>query len=324
MAFDLNHGADQRQILDAASDMLSASFPLDRLRQTQRDSLAPIAEFGLFGLSLGADADFSLVEETLVHVLLGRHLVSTRALATSIGVAVATESAEPTLAAGLSSGAREACFALSSGDRLLVIDREASDLAIVFTGRRVDLIDIGGVERHHETGLGDGFAVERFDAARCSVLASTESPRVLYVADTLVSAQLLGIAEAARDLATDYARLRHQFGKPIGAFQAIKHHCANMAIEAEMLSAQLDMAAIAVRDQWSDAGFQVAALRRLAGRAALANARTCIQIHGGIGFSAEVSAHLFLKQAHVLSRLGTTEPFLSLPAPMAPHSHPRS
>ncbi|MCB1133405.1 MAG: acyl-CoA dehydrogenase, partial [Verrucomicrobiae bacterium] len=126
------------------------------------------------------------------------------------------------------------------------------------------------------------------------------------------------IAEGARDLAVAYAGVRRQFGRQIGSFQAIKHHCANMAIGVEMVSAQLDMAAIAVRDGREDAAFQTAALARLAPRVALQNARLCIQIHGGIGFSAEADVQLFLKQAHLLRNyLGATD-FLSLPSPMFP------
>ena len=115
-----------------------------------------------------------------------------------------------------------------------------------------------------------------------------------------------------------YAGMRQQFGKPIGAFQAIKHHAADMAIGAEMVSAQLDMAAIALADGRPDALFQIAALRRLAPVAALANARACIQIHGGIGFSAEADAHHFIKHAHLLSRLGAAPSMLDPDAPMAP------
>jgi alkylation response protein AidB-like acyl-CoA dehydrogenase len=113
--------------------------------------------------------------------------------------------------------------------------------------------------------------------------------------------------------------MRQQFGRPIGAFQAIKHHCANMAITAEALSSLLEVAAIAARDGRDDAAFHIAALRLLAPKAALANARTCIQIHGGMGFSAEADAHHFLKQAHMLSRLGVCASILDLPAALAPY-----
>ena len=79
---------------------------------------------------------------------------------------------------------------------------------------------------------------------------------------------------------------------------------------------------IAARDARDDAAFQIAALRLLAPKAALANARTCIQVHGGIGFSAEADAHHYLKQAHLLRQLGSGAAMLDLPAPLAPHQIP--
>ena len=120
-------------------------------------------------------------------------------------------------------------------------------------------------------------------------------------------------------LAVTYAQTREQFGRPIGGFQAIKHHCANMALGVEMLDAQLDFAAITLRDGLPDAGFQIAALTRLAPRTALSVARSGIQIGGGMGFSGEGDAHLYLKQAHVLGALIGRPDLLSLTAPMAPH-----
>lgn len=93
-----------------------------------------------------------------------------------------------------------------------------------------------------------------------------------------------------------------------------------MAVAAEMASAQLDMAAIALRDGRDDASFQIAALRHLCERAAFDNTRTSVQVHGGIGFSAEADVHHYLKQAHLLSRLGRGGDLLAAAAPLAPHT----
>ena len=156
-----------------------------------------------------------------------------------------------------------------------------------------------------------------------TMFAAQSSDVVLAgIADLLVSAQLLGVAQAALALAVSYAKLREQFGRPIGSFQAIKHHCADMAVRVELLSAQLDMAAIAARDGRDDATFQIAALRRLAPKAALANARRAIQIHGGIGFSAEADPHQLLKHAHMLRQLGGYGELMALTAPLTPNERP--
>jgi hypothetical protein len=115
-------------------------------------------------------------------------------------------------------------------------------------------------------------------------------------AELLVAAQLTGMAEAARDMAAGYAKLRVQFGKPIGSFQSVAHHCADMALRAEAATSQLYFAAIAERDGRADATHQVAAALLVAGDAAFQNATLNIRVHGGIGFTAECDAHNFLKR----------------------------
>jgi alkylation response protein AidB-like acyl-CoA dehydrogenase len=321
LACDLNHSEDQRQILAAAAAMLNASYPVARRRADGPDDLSAIAAFGGFGLALPEDrggAGFTLLEEALLHVLFGRHLVSTRALATSLACRLAAACGREDMAEQLVGGASGVCAALPSGSSFLLIDPQDATVALVFGERRLTLIDLHG-PKEQLTGLGHSVPVSRFRPGAPTVIGESADAALLDIADLLVSAQLLGVAEAARDLALSYAQVRQQFGRPIGSFQAIKHHCADMTIATEMVSSLLDMAALAVRDGRGDAAFQVAALRRLAPRAAISNARTCIQIHGGIGFSAEADAHHYLKQAHLLSRLGNGAPVLDQTAPLAPH-----
>jgi alkylation response protein AidB-like acyl-CoA dehydrogenase len=209
-----------------------------------------------------------------------------------------------------------------SGDSALLIDDAGAALAVVFGHRRLTLIELEGLVKEEATGLGHSVPVTRVRLGSSRAVGECADRDLLDIADLLVSAQLLGTAEASRDLAVSYALVREQFGRPIGSFQAIKHHCANMAVAAEMLSAQLDMAAIAMRDERDDARFQIAALRLLAPKTALANARACIQVHGGIGFSSEADAHHYLKQAHVLRHLLSEAAMLDLPAPLAPCTIP--
>lgn len=318
MGFDLNLSEDQRQILETAGALVADTYPLGRLREGLPDDLRPLAAIGVFSLSAGeaqGGAGFTLVEEALVHTLLGRSLLSTRTLATSVAAALARLAGEADLAARIATLDRTVCAALVRGDHLLLLDPARAALALVFDRRSLAVVTLEDVREAE--GLGHSIPVARASAG-ATVVATTRHPRSLAIADLLVSAQLLGVAEGARDLAVSYARFREQFGKPIGAFQAIKHHAADMAIAAEMVSAQRDVAALALADDRPDADFQIAALRRLASRAALANARACVQIHGGIGFSAEADAHHFVKQAHLLSRLGEAAAILDYPAPLAP------
>jgi alkylation response protein AidB-like acyl-CoA dehydrogenase len=113
------------------------------------------------------------------------------------------------------------------------------------------------------------------------------------------AAVLAGTATAALEMAVAYALVRQQFGRPIGSFQAVKHHCASMAIAARCARDQVSFAAVALDDGRDDAELQVECALWSAGSAALDNAGKNIQIHGGIGFSDEADPHLYLKRAQL-------------------------
>ena len=116
----------------------------------------------------------------------------------------------------------------------------------------------------------------------------------------LTAAYAVGCADAARDMAADYAKLRQQFDRPIGWFQALKHICSDMAVRAAVARSQLYYAACALDAGDADAAFHIAAAKRLADQAALDNGRANIQVHGGIGMTDEAAPHLCLKRAHLL------------------------
>jgi alkylation response protein AidB-like acyl-CoA dehydrogenase len=323
MPCDLNRSDDQRQILDAVGSVLQSDYPVSRLRAEGQDDLGPIAALGILGLALPEDVGgvgLTAVEEMLVHNLLGQHVISPRVLASALGARLAAQCGLAEIAQSLISGGRSACAGIPSGDWTMLVDTAGADLVLVFDAGGLTLLDIQNAPREKLDGLGHGLSIERCHLDTRNGIARVTDSTVRAVADLLISAQLLGVADAARDLAVSYAKIREQFGRPIGSFQAIKHHCANMAVSCAVLSAQLDMAAIGLRDARADAEFQVAALARLAPRLALENARTCIQVHGGIGFSAEADAHHYLKHAHVLRQLLGGAALLELPAPLAPHA----
>jgi alkylation response protein AidB-like acyl-CoA dehydrogenase len=125
-------------------------------------------------------------------------------------------------------------------------------------------------------------------------------------ADMLAAAMLAGIAERTLAMSVDYARVRVQYGKPIGTFQAVKHRCADMAVRAEAAWAITALAAVGVDAELSSARFDATAALCVASGAALENARDNIQNHGAIGFTDEHSAQRYLKRAHLLTSLWGT------------------
>ncbi|MBV9319166.1 MAG: acyl-CoA dehydrogenase [Mycobacterium sp.] len=126
---------------------------------------------------------------------------------------------------------------------------------------------------------------------------STE--RLSDLAATVLAAEAAGVTRWALDTAVAYAKVREQFGKPIGSFQAIKHICAEMLCRAEQAAVAAADAARAAADpdhrQLSIAGAIAASIGI---EAAKANVKDCIQVLGGIGITWEHDAHLFLRRAY--------------------------
>ncbi|MCC3770983.1 acyl-CoA dehydrogenase family protein [Streptomyces sp. UNOC14_S4] len=120
-----------------------------------------------------------------------------------------------------------------------------------------------------------------------------EAARLSREAVLLTAAQQLGGARATLDLAVAHARRRVQFGRPIGAFQAVQHLCARMLVRADLARASLYAASL------TETPAEIAGAKLLADRAAIRNARDCLQVHGGLGFTWETDIHLHLKRAWV-------------------------
>ena len=98
-----------------------------------------------------------------------------------------------------------------------------------------------------------------------------------------------------------YAKDREQFGRTIGSFQAVKHILADMLARAELARAAVDAAAVTVaQPDIGDPRRAVSVAKLLAGEAAILNGKAAIQVHGGVGFTWDVDAHLLLKRAWVL------------------------
>ncbi|MET3985356.1 acyl-CoA dehydrogenase family protein [Streptomyces sp. PvR034] len=109
----------------------------------------------------------------------------------------------------------------------------------------------------------------------------------------LTAALQVGSALRTCELAVRYAKEREQFGQPIGAFQSVKHLCAQMLVRGEVARTAVYAAAVT-----ADPG-EIAGAKLLADEAAVGNARDCLQVHGGMGFTWEADVHLHLKRAWV-------------------------
>ncbi len=120
---------------------------------------------------------------------------------------------------------------------------------------------------------------------------------ILDIATAALSAEMVGTAQKALDMAVDYAKTRVQFGKPIGAFQAVKHKCVDMMVAVENARSLTYYACWTVDERLPEAATAVAMAKAYASDMAKNVTSEAIQVHGGIGFTWEHDMHLYHRRA---------------------------
>ncbi|MEV7913443.1 acyl-CoA dehydrogenase family protein [Streptomyces griseus] len=292
---DFQLSDDQRALRSGMRDLLGAVFDRDRLRAAvdrggalDRRLWRELGAAGFFALRLPEETGgvgLGLPEAVLLFEEAGRALLP--------GPLVATH-----LAAGLVKGAAEGEAVVTAVDgRLPVAHLAAADAVLVgaeaLTGEALrDFVAAARPVRSTDplTPLHRAPA----DAERAPA-ATERTPayagRLRYEAALLTAAEQLGSAARTTEAAVQHAGDREQFGSPIGSFQAVKHLCADMLARTEPARAAVYAAAV------TGDPVEIAAAKLLADEAAVRNARDCLQIHGGMGFTWEADVHLHLKRA---------------------------
>ena len=310
---------DQRQLQTATRELLAGRFDRARLRAAvdaggplDRALWAELHAAGLFALRApGASGlGLGLAEAVLVFEEAGRALLPGPLVATELAAALGLVSAADGVAGlvRLPHGRGPLLVEqLPSLDLLLVLDTAAGELRLLEPPAEAAVArPVRGVDPltplWELTGpLPPGRPVGGADTAR------------LWAEGTLLTAALqLGLAARAVESAVGYARQREQFGRPIGAFQAVQHLCADMlgrlelarvAVRAAALlldtGPRLDPVALDPAALDPSARAEVAGAKLLADEAAVRGARDCLQIHGGMGFTWEADVQLLLKRAWV-------------------------
>ncbi len=296
MNFDLTD--DQVALRDGIRSLCEGRFPMKRVRAGfDRDAFAALAEAGVF--SLRADG-FGTADAAVVFEELGRAVVPGPLVWSALA-----HGAVDGVVGGIETTGRTAPWRVEHLD--------AVDGLLVLAEDRVTVVPAGAlagavpVERPLDplTPLHRVDALPAGDDVGGPELATT----IRRHGAVLTAAFLVGIAQAASDLAVAYARERRQFERPIGSFQAVKHLLADTAVRTEIARTSVHAAACFVDDpELGDVERAVSGAKLLAGEAAVGNSRTCVQVHGGMGFTWEVDAHLFLKRAWLLDTVfGSTD-----------------
>jgi alkylation response protein AidB-like acyl-CoA dehydrogenase len=331
---NLELSPEQHELASAARRYLEDEMPINPASPPSAQELPKqwpeLADLGWFGLAVPearGGSGGSLVEQAVLFRELGRGLAPGPWLGTVLGIEVARRAARDELAAGLMTGKTTARLAEpwrypasairrdTVSGRFRVVDYPAADWLVYFAPNGAALVrraesHAGGASRTL-AGPDPSVAVELTIVGGAEPEAVVTGPDALQIAtrgQVLASALLVGILEATRDASVKYTSEREQFGRPIGSFQAVKHRCADMAVRAEAAQSLLWLASLAVAEGRSDAGRLAASLKALASDYALQSAHDNVQNHGGMGFTAECSAHLYVKRALALAvTLGSPE-----------------
>jgi alkylation response protein AidB-like acyl-CoA dehydrogenase len=303
MNFDFTD--DQRAIKETARDLLASRFKLERLRELAEsksyadDAWSEISELGWPGIFIGEEnggqglgvLELVILLEELGYVLAPMPFLSNAAAGLVLQETGATERLE-----GVASGeSRGTVGVVKDGRANLVPDAEDADFVVLLDGpdatlieradAQVDSIDAIDPTRRYATVAANG-GESLGDASRGRDLIALA-----------VAAELVGISQRALEMAVEYAKDRKQFDRPIGAYQAVSHQCAEMLKQVEgarSLVYYAGWAADAAPDEFSLAASMAKAYASDAGWNVTASA---LQVHGGIGFTWEHDLHWFLKRA---------------------------
>ncbi len=297
---------------EAAPEMLREIWETDAGRSPALRG--KLAEQGLTALSVPEDCGglgmddvaWSLMTQELGYYAIPDSLADTAYVSAGLIAALPAGRAErETLLARIAEGSVR--IAVGHPVNPLVADAATADLLILPHGDELHLVPraLVDVTANPSIDLSRRLASLAWEPNSATRVAAGAEGRRLWAAaldrGTLsVAGQLLGLAQRMLDLAVDYAAQRRQFGKPIGSFQAVKHHLADVATKIEFAKPVLYRAADALARGHHDAPVHASHAKLACGAAAWLAARHGIQVHGAMGYTWEVDLQMFMKRSWAL------------------------
>jgi alkylation response protein AidB-like acyl-CoA dehydrogenase len=307
MDFDLTE--DQLALRSGASDVLDdlASPARVRAHTVTADAYdaalwSAMVEQGWLGVEL-AEADGGLglgaVEVAVLVEELGRHAAPVPFVPTVVALGAFAEAGERAWVERLLTGEAIACVAWDPAAP--VAYAPSARIAVVLADDGVYAMELAEQPpREPAMDLTRELGWLSFDRSRARMIGGPDArTRLFDRGATFTSADLLGSASHALDLAVDYAKDRVQFGRPIGSFQAVKHRCADMLVDVEGMRSTVYWAAWCIGAVDADASVSASTAKVWCTDASKRVMASALQVHGGIGFTWEHDLHFFLKRAQL-------------------------
>lgn len=311
---------EQEGLQDAFAKAIAKELPMERLHGAQRQavddaSLRTFADLGWLRMSMPEEwggLGLSYAEEVLLFRELGRNLGPLSLLAGVLAARVAAGAGETELAETILNGEDSIGIAVPEGPpgpasdgrgRVRLFSSGECGKAVLVLPETAVLVDVSKLEGPASPCLDETLSMRCFDLGSAPLVARTEGAGIWWHGSLLAAALFVGQAEGSRNMILEYAKVRQTFGRPIGAYQAVRHPIAEMTARAEHARCQTYYASLALGMGRADAAMQVAAARAVAQETARKNADVNIQLHGAVGITSELNAHIFLKRGMVLSNL---------------------
>ncbi len=256
-----------------------------------------LVELGLVGAMAPEPLGLGMRELDLVLVLeeCGRAALPEPIVETSVVVSLLRDARETTWLPRIADGA-----IATLGLETLVPDAHVADVTVLARDGALHLVSRDAVRLTPEKSV-DGarrlFRVEWSSSTQLDVPLSAARDRAAFA----TSAFLVGVARKLLQTTVEYVKIRHQFGQPIGSFQAVKHHLADVHVAIELAAPLVHRAAHSLTHGDRDATLHVSMAKAAASDAALLASRAALQCHGAIGYSFEHDLHLWMKRAWVLA-----------------------
>jgi alkylation response protein AidB-like acyl-CoA dehydrogenase len=308
--FDLS--SDQYALRDAARELLDARASTERVRKVLGSEQGYDAELwremaaqGWVAIDLAEEAGglgLGFVEVVVLAEEVGRHVAPAPFLGSVLARHALAD--RPDWVQRLAAG--DAIGALAFGTELAV-DAPVADVLIHVTSDEVVAYDLAAARPPAAAALDQTRSVARPDLAALGTgdrLGGGDlATDLLDRGATAYAAELLGSAARMLEASVDYAKVREQFGRPIGSFQAIKHRCADMLVDVEGMRSAVWYAAWAIEAGADDRSLAASTAKSWASDAGMRVMNSALQVHGGIGFTWEHDLHLYLKRAQLDSVL---------------------
>jgi alkylation response protein AidB-like acyl-CoA dehydrogenase len=312
--FDLSD--DQRAVRDAIDELCRARWDSAALRRHldgQEDGSGLWRELTAAGWTAAAVPEeyggqgLGSVELSLVNEGLGRALAPSRLFGNAAaGLLVETAGSEeqrrqwlPGFASGESRGA--VGMLQPDGTALAYDVDDAAAVVLVGQGRAM-IASTADCRSEPVEGIDLTRRLSRVVASESDELGGDVGAAVDRV-EVALSAELVGVAGRAMDMSVEYARTRQQFGRPIGAYQAVSHRCADMLIDVESARSAVLCAAWTADNDPAALPFAASVAKVAAAQGAWRVTTSALQVHGGIGFTWEHDCHLLLRRAAASGRL---------------------